>query len=260
MNHKNTASAQINPDDRVRVIRPRVLDLVGVRSGFSLRHGGVSRPPFRSLNTGLSTGDDAEAVHENRRRLFAACGVDIDRAAIAGQVHADRVKLIQGPGLYRGFDALVTRSPQIVLCITSADCAVILLADPVARIVAACHSGWRGTAAGIVVRTVEAMEAAGAVGDRLRAYIGPSICVEHFEVGSEVATEFSSEYVVERSDWPKPHVDLKSAIAGQLKGAGLRQESIEISPHCTFSETHDFFSYRAENGATGRMMGFISLL
>jgi hypothetical protein len=175
-------------------------------------------------------------------------------------VHGDKIAQVSEPGLYPGFDALVTRTPELVLCITAADCAVLLLADPDSRVVAACHSGWRGTAAEIARRTVEAMLDFGAQPPHLRAYISPCISTEYFEVGPEVAAEFPDQYVFERSDWNRPHVDLKQALVDQLIQTGMDASSIETSPRCTFSETHDFFSYRAEKGATGRMMGFISLL
>ncbi|MEX0747771.1 MAG: laccase domain-containing protein, partial [Rhodothermales bacterium] len=104
-------------------------DLPGIVAGFTTRHGGVSSEPFRSLNLGLSTGDDSALVTENRRRMLVGFGLDPSRMAIAGQVHGDRVKVVLEPGLYPGYDAIVTREPSIVLCITAADCAVILLAD-----------------------------------------------------------------------------------------------------------------------------------
>lgn len=249
-----------NPARELRVIEPSVLKADEVRSGFSLRHGGVSGRPFHTLNLGLSTSDAAENVHENRRRLFDMAGLPPGRLAVAGQVHGSRVAVVSDPGTYPGFDALVTRAPQVVLCITSADCAVVLLADVEARVIAACHSGWRGTVAQITRRTVEIMKELGARPDRLRAYVSPSISADHFEVGPDVAAEFAPSYVVERVDWRKPHVDLKGAIADQLVNCNLEPASIEVSPRCTFAETHDFFSYRAENGVTGRMMGFVSLL
>jgi hypothetical protein len=244
----------------VELIRPAVLNFKNVRGGFSLRHGGGSSEPYHSLNLGLSGGDDAEIVHENRRRLFAMAGLPADRLAIAGQIHGVNVARTSDSGLYPGIDALVTRSAHLVLCITAADCAVILLADSGARVVGACHSGWRGTVDHIVEDTVEEMQDLGARPEHLHAFVSPCISADHFEVGHEVAARFSDQYVLERDDWPRPHVDLKSAIRDQLLKCGLRASSIEISPHCTFTETDAFFSYRAEKGKTGRMMGFISLL
>ena len=239
----------------IRILAPDLLTgLPGIVAGFSLRHGGVSEGEFRSLNVGLSAGDASDDVLENRRRLFQSAGLDPARIAIAGQVHGDRILTVDRPGLFPGYDALVTSRRGIALCITAADCAVILLADPETDVVAACHSGWRGTLAAIAPQTVAAMEALGASSARVRAYVSPCICAEHFEVGPEVAEQFDDAYVVRGYD--KPHVDLKAAIRDQLLARGIRSAYLEISPRCTFSETDDFFSYRAE-GTTGRMMGFI---
>jgi hypothetical protein len=230
-------------------------DQIGITAGFTTRHGGVSSGPFSTLNLGLSTGDDSLLVEENRRRMLAESDLDHGKMAIAGQVHGNRIKSVVAPGLYPGYDALVTRELSIVLCITAADCAVILLADAEAGVIGACHAGWRGTVANIIANTTAEMERIGAEANRIHAYVSPCICVDHFEVGEEVAEKFSDKYVVRRDEWERPHVDLKSAIAQQL--AAVSVVRVEISERCTFSETEIFFSHRAERGVTGRMMGFI---
>ena len=254
------ASAPSHQAINLRVITPRELNRPGIKAGFSLRHGGVSPEPFHTLNLGLSTKDDRANVLMNRRLLFGAAGLAADSLAIAGQVHGSDVRPVHEPGLYRGYDALVTSTRSLVLCITSADCAVVLLADPDASVVGACHSGWRGTVARAAVETVTAMERLGARAERTYAYVSPCISTANFEVGPEVAARFDAQYVVEKPEWPRPHVDLRGAIADQLIGCGLPQDAIEISERCTVAETSDFFSYRAENGTTGRMMGYISLI
>lgn len=244
----------------LRTLSPERLNVPGIRAGFSFRHGGVSPQPYHTLNVGLSTGDEAANVAENRRRLFEKVGLSHQRLAIAGQVHGNEVRRVSEPDLYPGYDALVSNTKDLVLCITSADCAVVLLRDVDARVVGACHSGWRGTVEEVAVHTVNAMEQLGARADRMHAFISPCISTDHFEVGPEVAARFDARYVIERADWARPHVDLKGIIGEQLVHCGLFGASIEISPRCTFSETHDFFSYRAENGTTGRMMGYISIV
>lgn len=244
----------------LRVLYPDGLNVRNVRTGFSLRHGGVSPEPYHTLNLGLSTGDQAENVRENRRRLFEHENLPHERLAIAGQVHGNDVLPVTEPGVYPGYDAVVTNVRDLVLCITSADCAVVLLADPDAGVVGACHSGWRGTVEEVAVHTVAAMVQLGARAARINAYVGPCISTDHFEVGPEVAEKFDAAYVLEDTSWPRPHVDLKGVIGEQLVRCGLDGASIEISPRCTFAETNDFFSYRAENGTTGRMMGYVSLL
>jgi len=215
--------------------------------------------PYDTLNLGLSTGDKKEFVLENRRRVCEHVGVSQDRMAVAGQVHENKVLEVNAPGLYPGYDGLVTRANDIILCISAADCAAILLADVERGVVGACHAGWRGASAGIVSRTVEMMEKLGARPGLLIAYVGPHICAEHFEVGEEVAAQFDPSYVLRYSDRIRPHVDLGSAVSAQLLDAGLAPESMEMSGDCTFCRTDQFFSHRAEQGKTGRMMGFVGM-
>lgn len=247
------------PERDLEVITPeRLASREAISAGFSLRHGGASQGPYTSLNVGLSTGDESESVLENRRRLFEHVGLDPESLAIAGQVHGDRILTVDRPGLYPGYDGLVTTTEGLSLCITAVDCAVVLLADADAGVIGACHSGWRGTKAEIAAKTVAAMKGLGASADRLYAYISPCISAAHFEVGPEVATQFDAPYVIAGPDPAKPHVDLKSAIADQLTACGLKSDRVDVSQRCTFAETSDFFSYRAE-GTTGRMLGFICL-
>ncbi len=241
-------------------LRPTVFDgLPGVVAGFSTRHGGVSAAPYASLNLGLSTGDDDARVRANRHRLVEDLGFSAGRLAVAGQVHGAQVLEVTAPGLFPGFDAMVTRTPGLLLGITAADCAAVLLADDGARVVGACHAGWRGAVARIVEKTVAAMARLGAEPARVRAYVSPCISMDNFEVGPEVASQFAPSFVHHLPGQDRPRVDLKAAIAAQLTAAGLAPEAVEVSPHCTFAETDDFFSHRAEKGRTGRMMGFIGM-
>jgi YfiH family protein len=219
----------------------------------------VSNTPYTSLNLGLSTRDPNENVQVNRCRLFAAAGFSTGQLVIAGQVHGSKIKVATEAGLYPGYDGLVTRVPGLLLCISAADCAAVLLTDAEARVIGACHSGWRGTVANISGKTVVAMAEMGSEPSRLKAYISPCISMANFEVGPEVAAQFDETFVHHLPDEPKPRVDLKAVIASQLEEAGVVPQNIEISPHCTMGETDTFFSYRAENGLTGRMMGFIGM-
>ncbi len=233
--------------------------LPGLAAAFTTRHGGVSEGPYATLNLGLGTGDEAPHVRRNRRHMAAALGFDAGALALAGQVHGARVRGVVRPGLYEGCDALVTRTPGMLLGILAADCAAVLLADAEGGVVGACHAGWRGAAARIVAATVKAMARVGARPERLRAYVGPCISAERFEVGEEVARQFSKKHVVRRAAWPRPHVDLKAAIAAQILQGGVPAEQTEVSPRCTAAEPGDFFSHRATGGTTGRMMGLIGL-
>jgi|GEM_PF-3277735 len=124
----------------------------------STRHGGVGRPPYESLNLGLFTDDDPEAVAINRQRFFRDIGAGSMQVAGAYQVHGSEILQITKPGQFKGYDALITDQPGLLLTVTVADCTPVLLADPQNRAVAAVHAGWRGTVAGIAKKTLEAMQ------------------------------------------------------------------------------------------------------
>lgn len=245
--------------EHLQTIIPRVFDgLPSVVAGFSTRAGGVSPTPFAGLNLGGSTGDDAERVRENRRRFLDALGFDLGDLATVGQVHGADVAPVTAPGHTPEHDGLVTDQPGLALGIVVADCGAVLLADAEAEVVGACHAGWRGAVGEIPTRTVEAMAALGAVPARIRAYVGPCIGPEDFEVGPEVASQFDAPYVLAVEGNTKPHVDLAGAIAAQLQAAGVPEAHIEIESCSTF-DTDRFYSYRAEGGTTGRMMGIIGI-
>lgn len=232
----------------------------GLVAGFSTRLGGVSKAPYASLNLSLSQDDNPAHVHTNRRQLFEeAIGFSVDQIAFTGQVHGNDLLDVTAPGVYRGYDGMVTRARGLLLCTTAADCANILLADAEAGVIGACHAGWRGAVEQITPKTVAWMQEHGAVPARMRAYISPCISAENFEVGPEVAAQFDKAFVVQRPGWPKPHVDLKAALVAQLVAAGLDEAHLEVAPQCTFGDVDTFFSHRAEKGTTGRMMGFIGM-
>jgi YfiH family protein len=255
--HASSGRGEVSP----ALLRPAVFEQTeGLVAGFSTRAGGVSEGAYRSLNLGLSTDDEAARVSENRRRLGAATGFAPERWVVLGQVHGDRLLRATEPGVFRGYDGLVTDRTGLLLCISAADCAAVLLADAKAGVVGACHSGWRGTVKQISEKTVAEMDALGARPSQIRAYVSPCISTEHFEVGDEVAAQFAERFVRRPADAPeleKPHVDLKAVIASQLHEAGVPEAQIEISPRCTVGEPEALFSHRASGGTTGRMMGFI---
>lgn len=229
-------------------------------AGESTRHGGVSQAPFESLNLGKSTGDDPEKVLENRRRFCAALGFEPAQLAWSKQVHGDLVRLVDAPGGSEGFDALVTATPGVWLAVSVADCTPILVYDRRLQVVAAVHAGWRGTAAGIVYKTLTQMALSfGSVGADCFAYIGTCIDECSFEVGEEVAAFFDETFKRFDPERQKFFVDLKQANVAQLRDFGVPQTQIEVSPFSTVRHNEDYFSHRLENGVTGRMMAVIGM-
>lgn len=228
----------------------------GATLAFSTRRGGTSDPPFDSLNLGRSTEDRPERVAENRRRLLAALGLDPARLATAGQVHGARITRATAPGHHLRCDALVTRVPGLVLAVTTADCMPLLFDAPGA--IAAAHSGWRGTAAGMPRAALDALcEAAGATPDAVTVHLGPCIRACCYRVGPEVAERFPARVVARRDG--ECHLDLPAAARLQLLEAGLPAESFHDLGQCTACDADRYFSHRRDAGRTGRLWGVAAL-
>ncbi|GAB3935051.1 peptidoglycan editing factor PgeF [Larkinella terrae] len=224
----------------------------------STRHGGISPFPFASLNVGLNTADSPENVQENRRRFFADLGIDESRIASSHQVHGDRILTVTEPGRFEGYDALITKLPNLFLTVTVADCTPILIYDARQQAVAAIHAGWRGTTARIVAKTVQAMQTQfGTQPADCHAYVGTCIDQCSFEVGNEVADQFDDVHKQFDPGRQKFMIDLKAANVAQLVQTGITHTQIGISPYSTVLNNADFFSYRSENGNTGRMLAVI---
>jgi len=228
----------------------------GWRAAFSTRLGGVSAPPYDSLNLGLATGDDPTAVLRNRLDFAEAAGVRGRDLVVPGQVHGTVVAEVgrgeRGRGaLDRGdviaeTDGLLTREPGLPLFVSFADCVpVLLVAGEPARALALVHAGWRGMVAGIVG---EAARALGALGAARAAVIGPSIGPCCFAVSADVGERFATAFP---GTWRDGHVDLWEAARQELAAAGLAPGEIVTSGLCTCHD-HEFFSHRRERGVTGR--------
>ena len=209
------------------------------------------------LNFGILTRGENSVITKNYQTLFQELGWDQEKIALARQVHGARIALVDQPGIYEETDGLITTTPGLPLGIQVADCAAVLVADSEAKVVGAFHAGWRGAVDEIIPDGIEKMAAQNARPERCKAYISPCISQKHFEVGEEVAAQFPEEFC-DRKNFKKPHVDLKSFIAHQLKMNGLILENIEVSDGCTF-ENNRFFSFRRERESAGRMLGVIQI-
>jgi hypothetical protein len=168
------------------------------------------------------------------------------------QIHSNVVLLADHPGVLGEGDALITNHSGLAISIRTADCYPILLADSQNKAIAAIHAGWRGTAAQIVVRTLEKMKSQYETNPSdVSAVIGPGIGVCCYEVGEEVSRQFGFE--------GKTHLDLMSENRKQLEKAGVPPQNIEALGVCTFCDTERFFSYRREKEKAGRMTSFIRI-
>jgi len=239
-------------------IVPAVMTGRRVTWGFTTRNGGVSRPPFDSLNLGLKSADDPDAVRENHARLYRFAGVEPENVADMGQVHGDTVRVADCGGTFPETDGLITATPGILLGVRTADCPPLLLFDPERRVAAAVHCGWRSITAGIAEKTVRLMrERCGSNTAAVAAAIGPAAGACCYEVGNDVAGLLDSSSVVERDG--ALHADLKNELRIRLLGAGLASDAIETVPDCTICAPDLFFSHRRDGDRSGRQMGFIMI-
>ena len=231
-----------------------------VNAGQSTRHGGVSTRPYASLNLGLYTDDGEERVLENRKRFFQSLGFSEAQTTGGFQVHGDQVLMAEQPGQVRGYDAFISNKKGLLLTVTIADCVPVLLFDPATQSIAAVHAGWKGTAAGIVSRTIEKMQNIfGTNPADCLAYIGTCIEECSFEVDQDVAQHFDMAFKRWDEERQKYYIDLKATNKSLLLKAGLPENQIEISPYCTVVHNQHFFSHRAEKGLTGRMLAAIGM-
>jgi YfiH family protein len=228
----------------------------GCSLAFSTRRGGVSGPPWDTLDLGLSSGDRPESVLENRRRLLVSHGLDPAALATAGQVHGSTIRTVTRPGHEPGCDALLTLTRGVTLAVATADCMSLLYTAP--GTIAAAHAGWRGAAAGLPATTLDALCAAAGVPAReAHVALGPCIRVCCYEIGPDVARRFPASTV--RTVDGRPHLDLPGAARIQLLEAGLPPEAFEDTGACTACERDWYFSHRRDAGHTGRHWGFAAL-
>ncbi|TCD48170.1 peptidoglycan editing factor PgeF [Chlorobium sp. N1] len=247
-------------EEKAGFITPRTFPEDGqVLALQSTRRGGVSPEPWRSLNLGNNTGDEPERVRRNMRLLSAAAGFDPLRTVGSVQVHGTEVLHARQPGRHEGYDAFITDTPDLWLCIFTADCLPVLFYDPEHRAVGAAHAGWQGTAGEIAAKTLDAMRRAfGTRPGACRAWIGTGISGGEYEVGEEVAGRFPERCSAPASGG-KRLLDLAAANHLQLVRIGVCEEHIERSPYCSKRDDRLFYSYRRDNGQTGRMASVIGI-
>ena len=223
--------------------------LEGVPHGFLGRRGGVSEGICSSLNVGLGSGDDREAIRENRRRAVEAV-VPGGALVTLHQVHSATAILVTEPfpdDARPKADALVTDRPGLLLGILTADCTPILFSDRSAGVVGAAHAGWKGAIGGVIGATVEAMERLGADRSRIVAAIGPTIASKSYEVDDGFFRRFVGEAPDNErffADGKPGHYqfDLEGFVVSRLAEAGLAR--IEALGLDTYSNPDRFFSYR----------------
>lgn len=230
------------------VITSPVLDLPGVRHAFFTRQGGVSEGIYESLNVGVGSKDDPEAVQENRRRCATHFGAQ--SIVTAYQIHSATALVADGdwPAGPPQADGVVSATRGVVCGALAADCAPVLMVDPQARVVAAVHAGWRGALSGVVEAAIKRMEGLGASRRWVRAAIGPCIGPASYEVGIDFVKAFLDQdranvkFFEPGQTHDKRMFDLPGFVLGRLNAAGV--ERAEWVGRDTCAEPEHFFSNR----------------
>lgn len=238
-----------------------------IKQAVFTRHGGVSLAPWHSLNLGGSVGDDPAHVAENRVRVFQSMGCepasihDVWLVHGTSIVYADAPRPLDQPSAKA--DIIFTDNPNVSLFMRFGDCVPILFHDPKKHVIGIAHAGWVGTVRGVVQTAVEGMQSHyGCKPEDIVAGIGPSIGVDHYEVGADVISQFQEKYnkdadQILQTRNGSTYLDLWTANAIQLRNAGVEQ--IQISRLCTACHLDDWFSHRAEKGKTGRFGAIMAL-
>jgi len=234
----------------------------GVQAVFSDRSGGCSDSPFDTLNLGFDLGDTQENVNENLELLCAQSGLIIPHQS--HQVHGVDVLMCTGMGYVHKeeADVLIATKPAIPVAVRTADCAPILLADKQAGVVAAVHAGWKGTVAQVVQAAVRRMCELGAQKDSILASIGPCIGLCCLEVNDDIVSLLKSASGEDISEMRSGvlYVDLVKANMQQLQSVGIKGRHIETIHVCTACHQQPrYFSYRRDQGITGRQLSIIML-
>lgn len=232
--------------------------MTNVKTHFTNRHGGISKPPYQSLNLGDHVGDDPAAVAHNRAHLAAALDLDPHRFIWMNQVHSATVARVDASNLGAPIpetDAVVTTDPTVVLTVMVADCVPVLLFDAWAGVIAAAHAGRTGARNGVVANTVATMLEMGATPEGIEVHLGPAASGRHYEVPQAMADDVEKHLPGSFTRTVKGTcgVDVRAGLVRQLMSLGI--ENVTIDPRCTITDSN-MFSYRRD-GVTGRQIGAI---
>jgi len=225
--------------------------------GFSTKCGSNSEPPYY-FNLSYSVGDVKERVDQNRRMFFKELGLNEKKVSYQKQVHEDKINFVDTYGSCGESDALITNSKNLGLAISSADCPAIFIYDPLEKVIAAVHSGWKGTEKKILAKTIKRLsdEFSCSASD-LICYIGPSISQKNYEVGKEVAIKFDDQFILIKEN--KYYLNLARVNFNMLINEGVKEKNIQVSKLCSFEYADLLHSFRRDGIKSGRALGVIAI-
>lgn len=243
--------------------------------GFTTRLGGVSKDHLESLNLGFFRGDSEDNVRENFHRLADTMQVSKDSFCLSVQTHTTNVIRVHkedaGNGIvtknrYQDVDGMVTNETGVTLVTFYADCVPLFFVDPVKKAIGLSHSGWRGTVGRMGKATIEKMQQEfGSNPNDILCAIGPSICQDCYEIGTEVAVEFEREFaqntneILQRKENGKYQLNLWRANELVLEEAGIQKNHLAVTNVCTCCNDKLLFSHRATKGKRGNLAAVLAL-
>lgn len=262
-------------DNGVKYLTFGLFDRAGLKHGFSTSVGGVSPDMYQSMNLGFNRGDSYDNVITNHRLFAEAVGYEYKKTVLSDQIHethiahvteADAGTGMDGNGGIKGMDGLITDVPGIPLMTFYADCVPLFFYDPVKKVAAAAHSGWRGTVSKIGNVMVDKLVSDnGCKREDILAVIGPSICKNCYEVSGDVAEKFARSFpddidnIAFKKGNGKYMLDLWEANRHVLVSSGIKEENLEIAEICTFHNPGLMISHRKTGGIRGSMAGVVVL-
>ena len=272
-----SGTTELKEKNHVPYIQFKNLSATGiVKHGFSTRKGGVSTGIFSSMNLNFKRGDDPDAVLENYRRMAAALNMRVEDMVLSDQTHTTNVRVIteedRGKGIlrpqdYSDVDGMITNVPGIVLVTSYADCVPLYFVDPVRKVIGLSHSGWRGTVGKIGKHTVELMqETFGCRPEEILAAVGPSVCMDCYEVSEEVIDKFREAF--DKENWEqlfykkangKYQLNLWKANELIFLESGILAEHMAITNVCTHCNSEILYSHRTMGNKRGNLCAFLAL-
>ena len=240
------------------IVKPFIFkEYTDVVCGFSTKEGPNSISPYH-FNLSYSVDDIKEIVDSNRKLFFDALGLNENMVSYQKQVHEEYIRQVNTFGNCGESDALITTSKNLGLAISSADCPAIFIYDKTKKIIAAVHSGWKGTERKILQKTIIKLKNDFNVNaSDLICYIGPSISQKNYEVGEEVAVKFEDEFIIKSKN--KFYLDVAGANYNMLLNEGVKKVNIQRSGLCSFEFKSLLHSYRRDGQKSGRALGIIAM-
>lgn len=272
-------SARLNSLNKVPFLEfPPLSDIPFITHGFSTRLGGVSSGIFSSMNLGSGSSpykDDPNNIRENFIRIADSIGVSPESLVISDQVHKTAIRVVdekdRGKGFslprdYKEIDGLITKTPNVTLVTKYADCVPLFFVDIKNKAIGLSHSGWKGTIGRIGHITVEEMRKNFGTNPKdIIAIIGPSICMDCYEVGEDLAIKFWNAFpttghnILSKNQKGRYQLNLWEANRRILMEAGLLEEHIHVSKVCTSCNSDLLFSHRKSKGKRGSLAAFLAI-